>query len=186
LGAGAKACTRTLSRSLTVSHSITISTNGTLSHTSTQTSRLLSLTGNWTNSGRYAGSRSSSSVTFGGTHQFVGGTSFTGFRRLTINARSFIVLGGHLGVTNTLSVSGTLDPGAGSGFVLSGAGTLSVASGGKLLVRASTFTAKRGTTVAGTLKTVGFQAVCCLLSGCATHSGPPPVAADDDLYQPAI
>ncbi|MCX6927138.1 MAG: hypothetical protein NT154_28620 [Verrucomicrobia bacterium] len=59
LGTGTKASTLTVSRSLTVSGSITIGSFGTLSHTATSTSRLISLSGNWVNSGTYTTSSSS-------------------------------------------------------------------------------------------------------------------------------
>ncbi|MEI7732972.1 MAG: hypothetical protein WCO56_25595 [Verrucomicrobiota bacterium] len=140
LGTGTIASTLTISRGLTVSGNITIGANGRISHTSTSTTRVISLTGNWSNSGIYVGSSSSSTVTFSGTSQTLAGSVPTGFRRLVINASSTTTLAGNISVTNTLSLSGTLDPGAGAGWGVSGAGTLSVANGGKLLVRASAFT----------------------------------------------
>ena len=139
IGTGSKVSTLTVSRSLTVSGNITIGANGRISHTSASTSRVISLSGNWTNSGTYAGSSSSSAVTFSGTAQSIGGSTATGFRRLTISAGSTTTLGSNISVTNALAVSGTLDPGAGSGLAVSGAGTTSVANGGKLLVRAPLF-----------------------------------------------
>ena len=133
LGTGTKASTLTISRQLTVSGNITIGTNGKISHTASRTSRPIILTGNWTNSGSYIGSSTSSSVTFSGAAQVIGGSMATGFRILNISVGSTTTLGSNISVTNALAVSGTLDPGAGSGFVLSGAGTLSVANGGKIL-----------------------------------------------------
>jgi hypothetical protein len=134
---GTKASTLTVSRSLTVSGNITINANGTLLHTATSTSRVIGLTGIWSNSGTYTGSGSSATVTFRGTTQSITGT--TAFRRLTLNAGSVTTLSSNISVSSAVAVNGTLDPGSGSGFIVSGTGTLSVANGGKLLVRASTF-----------------------------------------------
>lgn len=139
LGTGTKACTLTVSRSLVVSGNITIGANGRISHTSTSSSRVISLLGNWTNSGTYAGSSSSSTVAFDGNTQSIGGGTATGFRRLSISAGSATTLGNNISVTNTLTVNGTLNPGAGSGVIVSGAGAVTVANGGKILVRGSTF-----------------------------------------------
>ncbi len=161
LGAGTLASILTISTSFTVSGNITIGANGRISHTSTSSSRVISLSGNWTNSGVYAGSSSSSAVTLSGTTQIIGGSTATGFRRLNINAGSITTLGSNISVTNTLSVSGTLDPGAGAGLVVSGAGTLSVASGGKILVRATTFAgnyANSGTKTLSAGSTVDYAA----------------------------
>jgi hypothetical protein len=90
-------------------------------------------------------------VTFSGTSQLIGGSTATGFRSLTISAGSTTTLASNISVTNSLSISGTLDPGAGSGFVVSGAGTMSVASGGQLLVRATTFAGNYATSGSKTL-----------------------------------
>jgi hypothetical protein len=151
LGAGSKACTLTVSRSLMVSGNLTIGVNGRLAHTSTSRSRVISLTGNWTNSGAYAGSSSSSSVTFSGVTQTIAGSVTTGFRRLNIGASSTTALAGNVNLTNALAVSGTLDPGPGAGFVVYGPGTLSVGNGGKLLVHAATFAGNYSLTGSRTL-----------------------------------
>jgi fibronectin-binding autotransporter adhesin len=161
LGDGLKASALTVSRSLTVFGDITLGANGTISHTSSSSSRVINLRGNWTNSGVYAGSGTSSTVTFGGTSQFIGGSTPTAFRRLTINAGSVTTLGSHISVTYTLSISGTLDPGIGSGAIVSGAGALSVASGGKILVRAATLAgnfAMSGTKTLSVGSTVDYAA----------------------------
>jgi len=161
LGTGTKASTLTVSQPLTVSGNITIGPNGKISHTASRTSRPIILTGNWTNSGSYAGSSGSSSVTFSGTTQFIGGSTPTGFRILNIGVGSTTTLGSNVSATNALSVSGTLDPGTGSGFSVSGAGTLSVASGGYLLVRATTFSGNYALTGTKTLSagsTVNYTA----------------------------
>ena len=140
LGTGTNAFTLTIARqTLTVSGNLTIGTNGTLTHTAT---KAITLTGNWTNSGTYAGNAKGSkysSVIFAGTSQFVGGSRATAFQNLTINSGSTVTFATNISVAHALSVSGTTDPGAGSGFVISGGGTMTVNSGGTLLVRATTF-----------------------------------------------
>ncbi len=139
LGTGTKASTLTVNQTFTVSGNITIGTNGAISQTVSSNTRVIGLTGNWTNSGSYVGTGTRSGVTFSGTNQIIGGTVATGFRKLTINNGSTTTLAGNISVTNTLTVTGTLDPGAGSGFVVTGAGTTTVSATGKLLIRAATF-----------------------------------------------
>ncbi|MCX6895771.1 MAG: hypothetical protein NTZ16_09805, partial [Verrucomicrobia bacterium] len=136
LGAGTKASTLTVGRGLTVSGNVTIGTNGTLSHT---TSTALSLTGNWTNNGVYSPSATGRTITFSGTAQNLAGTSASTYRKITVNSGSTLTLATNITANNTVTVGGTLDPGAAPGFTLSGSGGLTVSSGGKLLVRATTF-----------------------------------------------
>lgn len=140
LGTGTKASTLTVSRgALTISGNLTIGPNGTLNHTWT---KAITFTGNWTNSGVYSGystQNKSSPVVFAGSAQVVGGTAATTFQALTLNAGSTTTLAANLTVNKKLIINGTLDPGEGAGFIVSGAGTFTVGSGGKLLVRATTF-----------------------------------------------
>ena len=98
LGTGALTSVLTVSKGLTIYGDITIGTNGRITHTVTTA---ISVKGNWTNSGSYAGSKTASGVTFSGTTQAIAGTSATGFRKLTISAGSTTTLTRNIIVTNS-------------------------------------------------------------------------------------
>src|SRR2546425_2356758 len=112
---------------------LTLGPNGTINHAN----RTLSVVGDWTNSGTYTTGGGNTTVAFAGTTQSLNGT--TTFRKLIINASSTTVLNANVTVTSQLIVSGTLDPNETPTHTVSGSGKLTVNSGGKLLVKASTF-----------------------------------------------
>jgi hypothetical protein len=106
IGTGAKVSALTLSTNLTVSGGVTIGANGTITHNS---AAILSLTGNWNNSGAYNATNNGSTVTFSGATQSL--TGATTFRNLTVNAGSTLTLNSAVTVDRPLTVNGTLDPG---------------------------------------------------------------------------
>ncbi|MBI5214479.1 MAG: hypothetical protein HY960_01865, partial [Ignavibacteriae bacterium] len=134
---GANSATLTLSfnnKNLTVSGDITIQSNGTLLQSSKST---ILLTGNWVNSGTFTASNNNAEVRFAGALQSL--TGVTAFRKLTVNVGSTLTLHANISHTRTLSVSGTINPNESPTYTISGAGALTLQSGGKLLVKASTF-----------------------------------------------
>ncbi len=135
LGTGTKVSTLTVGFALTVSGNVSIGANGTITHSG---STVISLSGNWSNSGSYVGSGKNSMVTFSGAAQSIGGT--TAFKSLTVNVGSIVTLNGAISATKTLSVSGTFNPNESPTYAISGAAALTVAAGGKILVKGSLFT----------------------------------------------
>ncbi len=146
--------TLTVSKGLAVSGNVTIAAGGTITHT---VSAAISLTGNWSNSGTYSGTKTSSAITFAGTSQTLGGSSVTPFRVLTINASSTTKLLVNATVANQLTVNGTFDPNEASTFTLTGAGKLVVNANGRILVKASTFAGNYG--MSGTITMAGTGVV---------------------------
>ncbi|MFZ4619625.1 MAG: hypothetical protein ACOYNS_03640 [Bacteroidota bacterium] len=141
LGNSTKVSTLTISNTFTVSGDITIGSNGTITHTSTRTSRPLTVKGNFVNNGVYnANSSNSTRLTFGGTNQSISGTgaTFTA-RQFYVNTGSIVTFKRNIIVNNTLSVTGTLNPDSVTTPVISGTGTLILNSGSTLRVRAATF-----------------------------------------------
>ena len=137
LGTGTKACTLTVTKKITVSGYVLIGTNATVTHSGAVA---VTLTGNWTNSGTYNASSASASIVFAGTTQALVGNA-AAFQKLTINAGSTVTLYTNISVANILTVTGTLDPRESPTYVVSGAGKLTVNSGGYLFVKAATFPA---------------------------------------------
>jgi fibronectin-binding autotransporter adhesin len=131
-----KAPTLSVTRALTVGGNVTIGANGTISH---NTTKAITVRGNWNNFGTYVANQNHATVTFSGTSQTLSGQ--TTFRRLTINAGSTTVLNANISVASQVNVSGTVDPGA---FVISGNAKLVVRSGGTILVKAATFPGNYG------------------------------------------
>ena len=84
IGAAAKISTLTVGKNITISGTLTIGSNGTISHTTANS--VITLNGNWVNSGVYTASVSSNKVTFAGAAQSI--TGATTFKQLTINAGS--------------------------------------------------------------------------------------------------
>jgi len=141
LGAGTGTPTLTLTKGLTVSGNLTINTGATL----TQKGVTLKVTGNWSNAGTYTTTSTSSSVTFAGVSETIGGSSTTAFRKLTINAGSTTTLNGNISVSGAFTVTGTFIPAENATpYLVSGAGTLSVGAAGILKVNAATFSANYG------------------------------------------
>ena len=134
IGASIKTSTLTVAKNITISGTLTIGSNGTISHTAANS--IISLKGNWINSGVYTTSLSTNKVTFAGAAQSL--TGVTAFKQLIINSGSTVSLVNNISVTNVLSVSGTLDPTA--NYIISGTGSLTVNSTGKILVKAADFT----------------------------------------------
>ena len=154
IGTGSKASTLTISRALTVSGDVTIGTNGTVLHNA----YVLSLTGNWSNSGTYTPG-TGPTVTFAGTTQSL--TGATTFKKVNINAGSTTTLGANISVGTYITVSGTLDPQESPTYTISGGGTMTVNSGGSIRVKAATFSgnyAMTGTKTISAGSTVDYAA----------------------------
>jgi hypothetical protein len=148
VGAGTGSPILTISRSLTVAGNLTIASSGRINHTGVT----VTLKGNWVNNGIYSPSSTSSKVTFGGTTQTIGGTSASGFRRITVNAGSVVTLNVNTSITTAFAVNGTFIPAENATpFLISGASTLSVGAAGVLKVNAATFAANYGLTGTVTL-----------------------------------
>lgn len=137
IGAETKASTLTIGRNLTVYGNVTIGTNGTIVHSS---SRIISLKGNWVNSGVYNAIISTAGVTFSGTAQSI--TGATTFRTLTINSGSVVTLNNNIVVNTKLSVSGTFDPT--ESYSVTGTGALTVNSTGTIRIKSTNFTTNYG------------------------------------------
>ena len=130
-------------RNLTVWGNVLINSNGSISHGK----GLFSVKGNWTNNGSYATTKNQATVYFAGSGiQNVGGSSTTPFKRLTVGASS------HLTCSHTFSaggggssiiVNGIFDPGS---IQVTGSASLTVNSGGVLIVTTPTFSGNFGTT----------------------------------------
>ncbi|HWY38227.1 MAG TPA: hypothetical protein VNY73_06685, partial [Bacteroidia bacterium] len=134
IGTGSKASTLTAAKNITVSGNITIGSNGTVIHNTANV--VITLKGNWSNSGTYTSTVSTAMVTFSGAAQSLAGA--TTFQRVTINTGSTLTLANNIIVNNAIAVSGTFDPTA--AFTVSGTGTLTVNAGGSILVQAADFT----------------------------------------------
>ncbi|MFM2082156.1 MAG: hypothetical protein RL380_847, partial [Verrucomicrobiota bacterium] len=130
---GAVAATLTVKYTLTAYSNVIIAANGTLIHNTTKS---LTVKGNWSNSGSYIASNTSAAVAFGGTtNQTISGTA--NFAKLTISSGSVTTLTTNVVVTNLLTVSGTLNPNESPTYTVTGAGKLTIS--GTLQVRATTF-----------------------------------------------
>ena len=106
IGTGARAVSLKVDKTFKVFGNVTIGPNGTINHTATVT---LSLSGNWSNGGKYNASNNGATVAFSGAVQSLSGA--TTFKRLTVNAGSRLTLGANIVVGNLLTVAGTVDPG---------------------------------------------------------------------------
>jgi hypothetical protein len=133
IGTGTKVSVLTVSSNLTVNGNVMIGVQGTIT-----SGRTISLRGNWTNSGTYSATWHKTTVTFSGSNQSIYG--LTSFRNITINTGSMTVLHSNITVTGKLTVDGILEPGNSPTYTVSGNGSLTVNSTGKLLVKASVFT----------------------------------------------
>ncbi|PZF72465.1 hypothetical protein [Taibaiella soli] len=134
---GTVAATLSLSRNLTVSGNVTINTNGTVA----LGSGTITLTGNWINSGSFTTSSSSSTVTFNGPAQTLGGTAVTTFRKLKINTGANVTLANNVtvsGSSSLLTVSGTLNPAESPAYQIT-ATSMTVRANAVLYVTAATF-----------------------------------------------
>ena len=134
---GTVASTLTVSKALTISGNLTVNGNGTITHKGTT----LSIKGNWSNGGAYSAANNSSLVNFIGVAQSIGGASTTTFRRITIATGSTVSLTNNItvsGASSLLTVSGTLNPSEGPGY-LATITALTVNTGGVLLVKAASF-----------------------------------------------
>lgn len=129
--------TLSIGRNLNCYGDVTIGTSGSILQNSNN--RIITIKGNWSNSGTYSATGNNTSITFSGTAQSISGT--TTFRSVTVNNGSTVTLNVNIAVTNSLSISGTFDP---STFTVSGTGALNAASGGTLLVKTATFAGNYG------------------------------------------
>lgn len=148
LGTGTKASTLTIGRNLSVYGSVTIGANGTIVHSS---SRIISLKGNWVNSGVYNALISTAGVTFSGTAQSITGN--TTFRTLTVNSGSVVTLSNSIVVNTRLSVSGTFDPT--ETYSVTGTGALAVNAAGTIRIKSANFTTNYGMSGAVTFSGTG-------------------------------
>jgi len=129
IGNAAIVSSLTCSRNITVSGNILIGSNGTISHNTAN--RVITLKGNWTNSGTYSATVSSAQVTFSGTAQTIIGA--TTFKKLLVNAGSTLTLADNINVNTDLTVNGSVDPTA--LYTVSGTGALIVNSGGTIYIK---------------------------------------------------
>jgi fibronectin-binding autotransporter adhesin len=133
LGNATKVSTLTIAKNITVSGDIIIGNNGTITHNTANT--VITLKGNWLNSGMYNATLSTVGVTFSGAAQSL--TGATTFQKVTVNSGSILTLANNIIITSALSVTGTIDPTA--FYIISGTAATTLNSGGTLLVKAATF-----------------------------------------------
>lgn len=131
---GSVSTTVSVNKNLTVLGNILLNANGNIS----QGVSTLSLSGNWTSSGTYAYTNNNALVLFSGVNQSINGPSVTSFRKVTVNRGSTLTMNINFTTINTLTVNGTINPNTSPGYIVS-PGILTLNSGGKLLVSASTF-----------------------------------------------
>jgi len=147
VGAGVTAVL-TISKSLTVADDLVIGAGSTVS----QRGVTLTVKGDWTNNGSYTTSSTNAKVTLAGTTQTIGGTSVTSFRKLTIGVGSTTTQNVNMTITGTFTVNGTFVPAdVVSPVVVSGAASTTVAAGGILHTKATTFGSNYNLTGAITL-----------------------------------
>jgi hypothetical protein len=155
IGNGTKASTLTVNRALNVLGNITIGSNGTITHTS----RNISLSNNWINSGSYNATSNRSTVVFSGATQSISGTIT--FRSVRINSGSKTKLNTTITINNQITVNGTLDPNESPTYSVLGGGSIVVNTGGTILVKAPTFNGNYANTGGRTLNassTVDYSA----------------------------
>lgn len=111
---GSVASVLTVTKTLNINGNLTINANGKLA----QGAISVNITGNWSNSGIYAGDSllvasvmTYAIVNFSGTSQTISGSALTSFLKPTINSGSTVTLSSDIKVLNTLTVPGTLNPG---------------------------------------------------------------------------
>ncbi|TCJ14257.1 hypothetical protein EPD60_09650 [Flaviaesturariibacter flavus] len=110
---GAKPCTLTLSRNLTISGNLLVNNAaGGGAGVISQGKVSISVTGNVTINGTYTPTSTSANIIFAGTAQTFTTVAST-FRKITVNANSVVTVNSNFAPTNTFSVSGTLNPAAG-------------------------------------------------------------------------
>lgn len=153
LGNASKVSSLRIDNNITVWGNLLIGANGTIN--ATTASRTITLKGNWTNLGVYSGTTTSSAVTLSGNvMQTI--TGATSFRRLNVNANTTATLANNIVVSNTLSVSGTVNP---STYTISGTGVISLGATGTLMVYTATFAgnyANTGTVTLNRTSTVNY------------------------------
>ncbi|MBI5021666.1 MAG: InlB B-repeat-containing protein [Ignavibacteriales bacterium] len=135
IGTGTKTSSLTMgtnNRNLTINGNLIIGARGTLQQTKGNS---VNISGDWSNSGTYLATNNNSTVVFAGTSQLLSGA--TTFRSMTVNASSTLTLNSNIIVT-TLVIDGTLDPNE-PACTVTGMSSLTVNSGGTLLVKRSTF-----------------------------------------------
>lgn len=133
LGSGGISSTLTIGKNINILGNITIGTSGTILH---NTATVITVKGSWTNSGNYSATNSMALVTFSGSAQNI--TGATVFTKVSINSGSTVTLANNITINTDLLVNGTLDP-TGS-FMVMGTGTITLNSGGTLLIKALNFT----------------------------------------------
>ncbi|MFI5203358.1 MAG: beta strand repeat-containing protein, partial [Flavobacteriales bacterium] len=133
IGTGSTPSALSITKNLNVSGNITIGSNGTILNSTLN--YIITLKGNWSNSGTYTASASTASVTFSGAAQSI--TGATTFNGLVINSGSTVTLATNIVVNGSLTISGAFD--ATTSFSVTGTGALTVNSNGILLVKAATF-----------------------------------------------
>lgn len=134
IGTGSIASQLSITKNINVAGNLIIGSNGTILHNTLAT--IITVKGNWTNSGTYNATASTAQVTFSGAAQTL--TGATTFKKVMVNSGSTLTLANNIIIDNNLSVSGTVEPTA--AFAISGLGTLTANSGSTLHVKASTFT----------------------------------------------
>ncbi len=134
IGANGINSTLTVAKNINISGNITIGSNGTVLHNTAGT--VITVKGNWTNSGTYSATNATALVTFSGAAQSITGTAV--FMKVAINSGSTVTLANNITINTDLLVNGTIDPTA--SFTVLGTGTLNLNSGGTLMVKALNFT----------------------------------------------
>ncbi|PCJ65587.1 MAG: hypothetical protein COA58_09255 [Bacteroidetes bacterium] len=132
IGNGTKASTLTISKKLIVYGDVIIGSNGTILHNS---SKLITVQGNWTNNGSYTATKNSSRIALAG--QNVTLTGATTFKDLTIYASTTLTLASDITVNSDLDCYGVLNPTA--NYAVYGSADLDVERDGVIEVHTDTF-----------------------------------------------
>ena len=142
----------TVNKNLTVSGNVLVNSNGTLLQPKSNT---ISVQGNWSNTGTFTPANGSG-ITFNGSAvQTINGT--TGFRKITVNTGSTVLLNGNTTVSSSLIVNGTLNPNESPAYTISGSITVGVA--GILKVSAATLAGNySGSVILSAGSTVDYSA----------------------------
>jgi hypothetical protein len=123
----------TTARSLTVGGNVSIAGGATLTVNSAAATHSLEIGGNFINDGTFTTVNSSGQIntSFGGTAATISGSNAIAFYNVTVNSGATVSLSRNIAVLTggTATVNGTLNTGT---YVVSGAGTFTLAAGGTL------------------------------------------------------
>jgi hypothetical protein len=123
----------TTARTLTVGGNVSIASGATLTVNSAAAAHSLEIGGNFINDGTFTTINSSGQIntSFGGTAATISGSNAIAFYNVTVNSGATVSLSRNIAVLTggTATVNGTLNTGT---YVVSGAGTFTLAAGGTL------------------------------------------------------